>query len=101
MIEDVSFWLDIGLGFRHVWTGPTYPINNNILFFELISLYTTVISEIVCLFSNVYFHSPSFMKNNILRNSSRENFLCIHLSQRDKKRHRVVHKAQILCASSL
>ena len=43
MIENLSFGLDIGLGFRHVWTGPTYPINNIILFFELVSLYTVVI----------------------------------------------------------
>ena len=35
-----------------------------ILFFELVSLYTTVISKTVYLFSNVFMHSPSFMKNN-------------------------------------
>ena len=48
MIENKSFGLDIGLGFRHVWTGPTYPINNNILFFyffESVSLYTVVILQ--------------------------------------------------------
>ena len=47
--REYEFGLDIGLGFRHVWTRLTYPINNNILlfYFELISLYTVVISETV------------------------------------------------------
>ena len=49
-----EFGLDIGLGFRyvwirHVWTRPTYPINNNIFYFiiESVSLCTTVVSETV------------------------------------------------------
>jgi len=52
MIKSMSFGLDIGLGFRHVWTRSTYLINDNILLFifESISLYTTVISETVFLF---------------------------------------------------
>ena len=52
--REYEFGLDIGLGFRHVWTRPTYPINNNIyiyiyifFFSESISLYTAVISETV------------------------------------------------------
>ena len=60
----MSFGLDIGLDFRHVWTVPTYLINN-IFFFESVNLYTAVFSETVCLFSNVYFHSPSFMKKQL------------------------------------
>ena len=45
--REYEFGLDIGLGFRHVWTRPTYPINNNILlsYFESVSLYIVVISE--------------------------------------------------------
>ena len=35
-----------------------------IIFFELVSLCTTSISKTVCLFSNVYIHSSSFIKNN-------------------------------------
>ena len=73
-----------------------------ILFFELVSLYTTVISKTVYLFSNVCMHSPSFMKNNFWEKLfKRKNILCIHLSQRERKRHRVVRKARTLCASSL
>ena len=50
--REYEFVLNIGLGFRHVWTRPTNPINNNILLFyyfifESISLYTAVISETV------------------------------------------------------
>ena len=52
MIENMSLYaygLDIGLGFSHVWIGPSCSNNNNIffiffLFFELVSLYTTVIN---------------------------------------------------------
>jgi len=45
--REYEFGLDIKLGFRHVWTRPTYPIYNNILlfYFELVSLYTVVIFE--------------------------------------------------------
>ena len=49
----------------------------------------------MCLFSNVYIHSPSFMKNNFW-----ENILCIHLSQRERKKHKVVCKARTWRASS-
>ena len=86
MIENMSFELYIELDFRHVWTVPTYLIKNNILFIELVNLYTIVFSETVCLFSNVYFHNPSFMKNNFLRNSSREKFF-VHSfeSKREKE----------------
>ena len=71
MIENMSLYahgLDIGLGFRHVWTRSSCLNNNNNIFyyfiFELVSLYTAVIFETVCLFSNVYMHSSSFMNNN-------------------------------------
>ena len=37
MIENMSLSLDIELGFRHVWIGPTYLINNNILLFYFLS----------------------------------------------------------------
>ena len=66
MIENMSLYtngLDIGINFRHVWTEPSCPNNNNILFFEPVSLYLAVISEAMYLFSNVYIHNPSFMKN--------------------------------------
>ena len=45
--KEYEFGLDIRLGFRHVWTRPTYPINNNIYYFifESVSLYTVVISK--------------------------------------------------------
>ena len=59
----MSFRLDIELGFRHVWTRPTYPINNNILFFESVNLYTAVISETVCLFRLCLFHVSDFPEN--------------------------------------
>ena len=38
--REYEFGLDIGLGFRHMWTRLTYPINNNILlfYFESVSL---------------------------------------------------------------
>ena len=71
-----------------------------ILFFELVSLYTVVISKIVCLFSNVYFKIPHSWKTTFEKLFQRENILCIHLSQRKRKRHRVVHRARTLCASS-
>ena len=48
--------LDIELGLWHMWTRPTCP-NNNILLFEFfgsVNLYTTVITETKYLFSNVY-----------------------------------------------
>ena len=86
MIENMSFGLDIELGFRHVWTRPTYPINNNILFFESVNLYTAVISETVCLFSNLYFHSLSFMKKNFLRNSPREKIYCAFILVKERER---------------
>ena len=46
------------------------------LYFELVSLYTTVISKTMCLFSNVYMYSLSFMKNNFKKNSLREKIFC-------------------------
>ena len=60
MIENISLYahgLDIGLGFRHVWTKFSCLNNNNIFYyfiFESISVYTVVIFETVCLFSNIY-----------------------------------------------
>ena len=47
--REYEFGLDIGLGFRYVWTRLTYLIYNNILlfYFESVSLYITVIFEIV------------------------------------------------------
>ena len=68
----MSFWLDIRLDFRHVWTKPTYPINNFFIFFiffyffESVSLYTAIISETIC----------QREKKNILRNSSSEKNFC-------------------------
>ena len=53
MIKNASLYAN-RLDFRHVWTVPSYPNNNDILFFESINIYITVISETVCLFNNVY-----------------------------------------------
>ena len=55
----------------------------------------------MCLFSNVYMHCPLFIKKQLLRNSLRENILCIYLSQRKRKRQRLVRRARTLCASFL
>ena len=41
------------------------------------------------------------MKNNFLRNAFRKKKnLCIHLSQKEKKKHSIVRRARTLCASS-
>ena len=32
--REYEFWLDIGLGFRDMWIGPSCPISNNIFFFS-------------------------------------------------------------------
>ena len=84
MIKNMGLYAH-GLGFRHVWIELSCPNNTNILFFlffESVSLYIVVISrvQIFCpifpaplytpliktcyVFSNVYIHSPSFIKNN-------------------------------------
>ena len=69
------------MGFRHAWTRLSCP-NNSILFFELESLYTTIIPETVCLFNNIhiYIYSPSFMNFFFFfffwRNSPREKIFC-------------------------
>ena len=48
-----------------------------------LSLYTAIFSETICLFSNVYFHNPSFMKKNFLKKlSQREYFCAFILSQK-------------------
>ena len=57
-MENTSLYvhgLDIGLGFRHLWTEPSCPNNNiyiyiYIFFFKSVSLYTIVI-YILCAFS--------------------------------------------------
>jgi len=50
------------------------------LFFESVSLYIAVISETVCLFCNIYFHSHSFMKKELFEKLSHgENILCINI----------------------
>ena len=58
----MRFGLDIGLGFRHVWTKPTHPINNNILLLsQLVYAQQLSLKQNTC--SVTYkFHSPSFMK---------------------------------------
>ena len=84
MIENMSLYthgLDIGLDFSHMWTEPSCQNNNNILLFYFLSQEVCIqqlLTEKVCLFSNVYFHSSSFMKNNFsfLRNSSRDKIFC-------------------------
>ena len=82
-----------------MWTG-SFCLNNNsiILFFELINLCTILFLWTVCLFTNVYkFIVPLLWKLTFLERK----FLFIHLSQREKKRHRIVRKAQTLYVSSL
>ena len=81
--------LDIELGFRHVWTGPSCPNNNNIFYyfiFESVSLYTAIISEIMCLFSNVYMHSPSFMKNNFWETLPERKYFCTFIWVKERER---------------
>ena len=89
MTEKLSLYahrLDIGLGFRHVLTGSSCPNNNNNFFFESVSLCTTVISETVCLFSNVYIHSSSFIKNNFCENLPERIFCALAFElKREKK----------------
>ena len=92
MIENMSLYthgLDIELGFRHVWTGPSCPNNNNIFYyfiFESVSLYTAIISEIMCLFSNVYMHSPSFMKNNFWETFPERKYFCTFIWVKERER---------------
>ena len=92
MIENMSLYthgLDIELGFRHVWTGPSCPNNNNIFYyfiFESVSLYTAIISEIMCLFSNVYMHSPSFMKNNFWETLPERKYFCTFIWVKERER---------------
>ena len=70
------------------------------LYFELVSLYTTVISKTMCLFSNVYMYSLSFMKNNFKKNSLREKIFCAFIWVKERERDRVVRRARTLCAFS-
>ena len=57
-----------------------------IIFFELVSLCTTSISETVYLFSNVYIHSSSFIKNNFWENLPERIFCALVFeSNREKK----------------
>ena len=92
MIENMSLYthgLDIELGFRHVWTGPSCPNNNNIFYyfiFELVSLYIAIISEIMCLFSNVYMHSPLFMKNNFWETLPERKYFCTFIWVKERER---------------
>ena len=94
MIENMSLYthgLDIELGFRHVWTGPSCPNNNNIFYyfiFESVSLYIAIISEIMCLFSNVYMHSPSFMKNNFWETLPERKYFCTFIWVKERERDR-------------
>ena len=71
-------------------------------FFELVNLCIAIIIWIVYLFTNVYkFIVPHSLKLTFgkkktkKKNSLREKIIfCIHLSQRERKRHRVVYRAQ-------
>ena len=92
MIENMSLYthgLDIELGFRHVWIGPSCPNNNNIFYyfiFESVSLYTAIISETMCLFSNVYMHSPSFMKKNFWEALLERKYFCAFIWVKERER---------------
>ena len=57
-----------------------------ILFFELVSLYTTVISKTVYLFSNVFMHSPSFMKNNFWETLPERKYFCTFIWVKERER---------------
>ena len=53
------------------------------------------------MFSNVYIHSSSFIKNNFCENLPERIFCALAFeSKRERKRHRLVRRAQTLCASS-
>ena len=102
MIENMSFGLDIGLGFRHVWTRPTYPINNNIYYFiiESVSLCTAVIIETKCLFSNVYFSLSLIHEKELFqRKLSLWDFLFIHFVSKREKEALSSSQSTTLCAS--
>ena len=88
---------DIGLGFGICGLGPLVQIIIFIiLFFELVSLCTAVFLWIVSLFTNVYkfIVSHSWKLTFLEKLSHRGNFLCIHLRQRERKKHRVVCRAE-------
>ena len=81
-----------------MWTRPSC-LNNHFYYFIFYTV--SYFSETVCVCSVTYICIvPHSWKLFFCRNSFRENFLCIHLSQRERKRHRVVRRVRTLCASS-
>ena len=88
IIENMIFGLNIGLGFRHVWTKSTHPINNNILLLsQLVYAQQLSLKQNTC--SVTYkFHSPSFMKKKTFfrkKLSEWEYFLFIHFVLKREK----------------
>ena len=98
IIENMSFGLDIGLGFRHMWTRPTYPINNNILlFYYWVSVCAQQLSLKQCFSFKLRIVSLSFIhdkKKNFSKKTLLVRFLFIHSCQRERKRHWVVRRAR-------
>ena len=104
IIENMSFGLDTGLGFRHVWIRPTYPINNNILlFYYWVNVCAQQSSLKQCFSFKLRIVSLSFfMKRFFQRKLSQWDFCSFILCQRERKRHWVVRRARpwvlLLCA---
>ena len=91
--REYEFGLDIGLGFRHVWTRPTYPINNNLLFYFWVSKY--VYNSKFSVFKlRIVSLSLIHEKELFRENSPSEIFVHSFLCQRERKRHWVVHRAR-------
>ena len=102
--EFICSWAGHWVGLWHMWTRPSCPNNSLFIYFifESVSLCIAVFffEQCICSLTHVN-HSPSFMKNNFLEKLfQRENWVCIHLSQRERKRHRVVCRVRTLCACS-
>ena len=68
------------------------------LFFESISLYIAIIFEPMCLFSNIYMHSPSFMKIIFLQKLfQREFFVHSFESKREKETQSSSQSKDVVC----
>lgn len=84
-----------------MWTKLSCP--NKILFyystFCVNKFVPNSFSWIMCLFTNIYIHSPSFIKTNCIEKLSQRKYLCSYnfaKCQKERKRHSSVHWARIL-----
>ena len=90
------------VGLWHMWTRFSCPNNKNFFFLsQSVSAKQFYFEQCVC--SLMYINSYSIIHENWLfgKNFLREKIIfCIHLSQRERKRHRLVRRARTQCASS-